>query len=595
MSSALLRYAPAEAAEADAAETAAAAANAAGMAAAPAGGAAASTGEEANAGRAERPRVLVVRCCRTPQLTAALALARARHPGAELVVLSHRGHGDTLRAAGADRIVEIPGIRFGLLGVPPWLLLRLRGERFTEIVIPQMTHYRELHGNIYRVVAAIGAERVLIVPGDQPVEQLSRGRFRLDALQYSCAGFLARWDAHVFLATLLAACLVRRPPVAAAPAGVRRKVLHIISSLGVGGAQVQLAELLNRTPAAEFDVELLVLGESDGDFSRQWLKRDDITISYVRSWPRLALSVREIAERCRAGRYDVVHTWLFMANMVGAAAARLAGVPVVIGSVRNLSVWKREMWYRQWWHRLGDVLGSRAADIVTVNAHALVDDHARWAWMPTRDIAVIHNGLDPARVTGDRAASRARLAAASGQPHDTVFIGTVGRLAHEKDQATFLEILAGVRAVRRDVHGIVIGDGELRATLEARAASLALDGAVTFLGRRPDARSLAAGFDLFVLTSRSEGFPNVLLEATFLEVPCVATDIAGNPDVLDSELSLFPPGDVQAGVGRVLQALADRPATAARTAAVRRRALQLFTADRSTANWLELYRRLLAS
>jgi glycosyltransferase involved in cell wall biosynthesis len=521
-------------------------------------------------------------------------LARARHPGADLAVLSHPGHGDTIRAAGADRVIEIPGRRFGLLRLPPWKLLQLRAEAFTEVVIPQMTHYPELHSNIYRVVAAIAPDRVVVVPGDEPVQEVDGARFRLDLLQHSFAAFLARWDAHVFLATLAAACLVRRPAVAAA-GGRRRKVLHIISSLGVGGAQVQLAELLNRTPATEFDIELLVLGESDGDFSRQWLKRDDITISYVRNWPRLALSVGEIADRCRAGGYDLVHTWLFMANMVGAAGARLAGVPVVIGSVRNLSVWKREKWYRQWWHRLGDMLGSRAADVVTVNARALVEDHARWAWMPARDIEVIHNGLDPARVTGNRVESRATLLAASGQPEGTVFVGTVGRLAHEKDQRTFLRVLAGVRAVRRDVHGIVIGDGELRGTLEAEATALGLDGgAVTFLGRRPDARSLAAGFDLFVLTSRSEGFPNVLLEASFLAVPCVATNIAGNPDVLDYDCSLFPAGDVAGGVRRVLQALADPQRTAERTAAVRRRALELFTADRSTANWLTLYRRLLA-
>jgi glycosyltransferase involved in cell wall biosynthesis len=77
-------------------------------------------------------------------------------------------------------------------------------------------------------------------------------------------------------------------------------------------------------------------------------------------------------------------------------------------------------------------------------------------------------------------------------------------------------------------------------------------------------------------------------------VPCVATNIAGNPDVLDYDCSLFPAGDVDAGVRRVLQALADPQRTAQRTAAVRRRALELFTAEKSVANWLHLYRRLLA-
>ena len=183
------------------------------------------------------------------------------------------------------------------------------------------------------------------------------------------------------------------------------------------------------------------------------------------------------------------------------------------------------------------------------------------------------------------------LLQATGAPESAVFVGTVGRLAHEKDQATFLKVLARVRRVRRDVHAIIIGSGELRAPLERLAEQAGLTGAITFLGERSDARRLIAGFDLFLLTSRSEGFPNVLLEATFLGVPCVATSIAGTPDVLGRAASLFPPGDVAVGAERVLAALADRPAVLRQTAEVRRRALELFTTERSVAAWLGLYQR----
>ena len=539
-----------------------------------------------------RTRVLVIRCCRVPQFLAAVHVARTRNPEAEIVALSHRGHRDVLLAAGADRVIEIGGLRFGLLHAAPWTIARLREERFAEVIVPQMTAHLEAHSNLFRLVAAIQPARAVVLPGDgqpQVVERRALPRF---ALHHSLTGLLQRFDVPIFLAMLAAACLVRRPAVP--PANGRRRVLHIISSLGVGGAQVQLAQLLDHTPPSEFDVELLVLGRSDGDFSRQWLARGDIRVSYVDQWPRLALSVREIAARCRSGRYDIVHTWLFMANMAGAAAARLAGVPLVVASVRNLSLWKREAWYRQWWHRLGDALGSRAADVVTVNAAALVEDHARWAFMGTKNIDVIHNGLDPAKLAFDRSEGRALLVEATGAPADTLFVGTVGRLAHEKDQATFLRVLAGVRTVRREVRGVVVGNGELRGRLEALARELGLADAVTFLGQRADARRLAAGFDLFLLTSRSEGFPNVLLEAAFMGVPCVATNIAGNPDVLDFDCSLFPAGDADAGVRRVLKALADPQKLAVRTATVRQRALELFTADKSVGAWLHLYRRLLA-
>jgi len=67
-------------------------------------------------------RVLIVRCCCAPQLAAAVKVVRDRHPRAEIAVLSHRGHADTIRAAGADRVIEIAGTRFGLLRLGPWAL-----------------------------------------------------------------------------------------------------------------------------------------------------------------------------------------------------------------------------------------------------------------------------------------------------------------------------------------------------------------------------------------------------------------------------------------------------------------------------------------
>jgi glycosyltransferase involved in cell wall biosynthesis len=534
-------------------------------------------------------RVLILRSCRAAEFAAAVRIARARHPKAEIAALTHPGHRDALRAAGVDRIVEMTGRRFGLLRLSPWTLQRLRADSYDEVVIPQMSAYADVHVNLYWVVSALRCRAVLILAGETMKAFDHRSFFRY-TLRQTFSGLLATIDVPVFLA-LLAAALVLRGRQTRPPASGRRRVLHVISSLGVGGAQVQLAEVLDRTPADQYDVELLVLGRSDGDFSRQWLNREDVTISFLDEWPRLTPSVFEIRDRCRAGQYDLVHTWLFMANIVAVAGARLAGVPLVIASVRNLSVWKREQWYRKWWHRTADILGSHAADVVTVNAHALVADHARWALMRQSRIEVIHNGLDPSRFLADRREARGRLVDTAGVPADAVLVGTVGRLAHEKDQSTFLRIVAEVRKTRPAVRGIVVGHGELRSVLEALAAELGLADALVFLGERSDARQLMAGLDLFVLTSLSEGFPNVLLEATLFGVPCVATNLAGNPDVLVLEESLFPAGSVSAGTQRVHAMLANPAATAERQQTIRQRAMTLFTAERSVANWLDLYRR----
>jgi glycosyltransferase involved in cell wall biosynthesis len=541
----------------------------------------------------ERARVLILRSCRMPQFERAVAHARAARPRAEIVALTHRGHQDALRAAGVDRVIEIPGCRFGILRVAPWRLRRLRRERFDEVVIPQMEALLDVNRNLHRFAAMLRGSRFTIIPGEAPpIGYENASAFRRSLVGWSgWPSLLSRVDAPVFVLMLAAACVARRRPVAD-EAPRKRRVLLVISSLGLGGAQVQLAELLNRLPRDEYDVDLLALGR-DGEFSRQWLTRDDVEVAFVKQWPRLVPSVLEIKARCEERQYDLVHTWLFMANAVGVAAARLAGVPAVIASVRNLSVWKRERWYRKWWHRPADVLGSHAADLVTVNARALVKDHARWALMRAAPIEVVHNGLDPSRIVADRDGARRSLLELCGAPSDAVLVGAVGRLALEKDHATFIRLIAALRQERPDVRGVVIGDGELRARLETIAAGLGLGRLITFTGARTDARTLMAGLDALVLTSLSEGFPNVLLEAAFLGVPSVATNLAGNPDVLHFEELLFPAKDAEAGAARVLALLGDREQTRRMTHAVQARALSLFTSARSVAAWLALYDRRL--
>jgi glycosyltransferase involved in cell wall biosynthesis len=274
--------------------------------------------------------------------------------------------------------------------------------------------------------------------------------------------------------------------------------------------------------------------------------------------------------------------------VIGVAGARLAGVPRVIASVRNLSLWKRT-WYHQWWFRAADALCSRAADVVTVNAEALTTDHGRWAWYPSRRIQVVHNGLDPSLFLGDIREARTRVRHAAGLADDAVVIGLVGRLAPEKDHLTFLRMMQMVRAERPDVHAVIVGDGQLRTQLETASEEMGLSDVVTFLGERDDARKLMAGFDLFVLTSTIEGFPNVLLEAAFLGVPSVASRVGGSPDVLANPEDTFVAGDAPAAAQRVLMLL-DSPSLAEAGAVLTRlRAFTLFTADRTASRWFALY------
>lgn len=534
-----------------------------------------------------RPRVLVVRCCRAPQFAAAVTLARGRHPHAEVVALSHPGFEDVLAAAGADRVIEIPGRWFGLLHLSPRRIARLRREAFDEVVVPQMTPFGDLHSNIYRVVAAMRPSRMVVIPGERPPDVIEADAILRFTVRYTIAAVCARIDTPLLLALLVAVHLAPRRRSQRRTG--RTRVLHIIPSLGVGGAQRQLAEVVNRTPADRYDVDVLVFGRDGDEFARQWFSRD-VTITYLTRWPRFFLSVFDVRRHCIQGDYDVVHAWLFMANVVGVAGARLAGVRQIIASVRSMSLWKRH-WYRQWWYRAADVLGTHAADVVTVNAEALAADHGAWARYPAHRIQVVPNGLEPSQFLVDAADARRHVRVAAGVPAGGLVVGTVGRLAHEKDHGAFLRMIASVRQVDSRVHGVIVGDGQLRAPLEALAGELGLAGHVSFLGERDDARRLMAGFDVFVLPSTIEGFPNVLLEAAFLGVPSVASRVGGSPEILTDPRDLFEVGDSDRAARRVVALLGDRSGAASGAELTRQRAFTRFTVDQTAKRWFALYDR----
>jgi glycosyltransferase involved in cell wall biosynthesis len=529
-------------------------------------------------------RVLVIRSCRMPQFRTLVERVTTMHPDAEIWALTHEASGEQVRAAGVHHVI---GHRTGRLTA--WRLgfaslWRLRRLRFDAVVIPLVDDNLRAGANLLRLAAILAPSFVMIWP--QPAAARTVDRSRLRWLAFSAT--LNCPESIITLVQMLrAVCRGRSGRRAPAP-GARLRVLHVINSLGLGGAQVQFAELVNRTPPDEFDVEVLVLTD-EGEFSRCRLLREDVPITYVGDTSRILTPLAAISEHCAGGAYDVVHTWLPMANMLASAAARLAGVPHVIISIRSLNPGCYP-YYTQWWHRIGDVLAARLADVVTVNAQPLVRDHARWAMMSRRRITVVHNGLSP-EVSQDLPGSRRWLRALLGVDPDAIVVGTVGRLAVEKDQATFLRGLAALRRLDVEFRGVLVGTGRCEAPLRRLTTELGLDDCVTFLGARADARRIIAGLDVLSLTSLGEGFPNVLLEAGLLGVPVVSTDVGGVSDLITDPAALFSPGDPDAAATTLAATLRHGERTTARTARMKARCLELFTADRMAATWLALYRQ----
>jgi len=175
-------------------------------------------------------------------------------------------------------------------------------------------------------------------------------------------------------------------------------------------------------------------------------------------------------------------------------------------------------------------------------------------------------------------------------------LGFVGRLTPQKDPLAFVALLAALRRERPDVQGVIVGDGPLRAEVERAAREAGLAASCRLLGERADVAALLAALDVFVLSSVSEGFPFVVLEAMAMERPVVATAVNGVPEIVEDGITgrLVARGDGAALARAVREALAAPEAARAMGRAGRRRVAERFTARRMVAETEALYREVLS-
>jgi glycosyltransferase involved in cell wall biosynthesis len=145
--------------------------------------------------------------------------------------------------------------------------------------------------------------------------------------------------------------------------------------------------------------------------------------------------------------------------------------------------------------------------------------------------AVIHSGVDfaPAAPEGP---GREEMRRELGIPPGALVVGTLGRLTAVKGQGDLVEAFARVRSQVQNAWLLLVGDGEERANLEARARKLGVEGCTVLAGWRQEVFALLAAMDIFALPSRNEGMGKALVEAMFAGLPCVATRVGGIPELV---------------------------------------------------------------
>src|SRR2546425_10806161 len=308
------------------------------------------------------------------------------------------------------------------------------------------------------------------------------------------------------------------------------RVCHIMSADLWAGAEVQVATTVSYL-AERSDVDVIAVLLNEGRLA-QHLRQLGIEVAVVDEHRYTSFGILRFLIRFLRDRdVDVVHTHRYKDTVLGAMAAKLAGVPHVIRTIHGLREpmrgWDRAKFLA--YEALDKAALWCFADRVIAVSRTMAEI-LRQSGYRRSSVTHIHNGLDLQQIVAAR--SRQDVRRELGVGADAFLIGTVGRLSAVKAHADLLRAAALILQFNPEATFLIVGDGPLRDALTALAAELGVDHACVFAGPRADVYDLVGAMDVFVLPSLDEGIPMALLEAMALGRPVVATRVGGVPEVV---------------------------------------------------------------
>jgi len=367
----------------------------------------------------------------------------------------------------------------------------------------------------------------------------------------------------------------------------RRKVLHVIVGLDVGGAERTLQRLVD--PASDFhEYEHVVVSlTTPGRLGPAMQSRGVRVLALgMRDFRHALSTLWKLRQAIRAEHPDIVQCWMYHADLMGGVAARLAGQSRIVWGIRTTDIVSGSSRMTAVVRRICAALSRVIPRIIVCAAEAARRTHVAEGYDSAR-MVVIPNGYDTTQpLAVDDQARQLRAQHAIGP--DAVVIGCVARFNVYKDLRTFVRATGVVAASRDDVRVIMVGLGLERANQELMAwiNETESPGRFILLGERDDVPSCLASMDIFCLSSRSEGMPNAVAEAMAMGVPCVATDV-GDTAILVGDTGLIVPRENPAALASALSAMAGMPSAARRELGMRAR--QRIETDYSVGRMRERY------
>jgi len=322
-----------------------------------------------------------------------------------------------------------------------------------------------------------------------------------------------------------------------------RRVFYLVDSLDVGGTETQAVELALRIGAMGYEVTLGCLRAKGPLLDRL----QGSLVAVVEFHPQGGIdSLRGIYQILRLSwflrhdRFDVVHTHDLWSNLMGIPAARLAGIPAIVSSRRDLGHFD---WYqgkrRAWLRRVQNLSSAVLTNALQVRDALITED----GFAPEK-LRVIHNGVDLKKF--EVPSEREVLFPDTGKGKLIVLVGNMH--SDVKGHPCLIASAPAVILEFPSTRFVFVGDGEARQRFENQVRELGLDEKFIFLGRRDDVARILASCDIAVLPSRAEGLPNAVLEYMAAGLPTVVSRVGGNSELVEDEVTglLVPSEDAVA-------------------------------------------------
>lgn len=308
----------------------------------------------------------------------------------------------------------------------------------------------------------------------------------------------------------------------------RKKILHLITGLEIGGAEMMLLKTLPRMQAAFNNRVCCIMGH--GPMSER-LEKTGIPVYYLNLKNifdlRVIIRFKKITKEFQP---DILVTYLIHADIFGRILGKIFGVKKIICSVRAKLIQPKYLPFL-----FLDALTSPLVAHYHFNSQAVADMYYKFFFLPKRKITVIPNGLEIEKY--DIHIDTQKKKEEFGIYQNKTVLGYTAKLRKQKGHKYLITAFAKVLRNNKDVVLILIGDGAERRNIEKQAQNLGISNDLILLGNRDDIPEILQIIDIFVFPTLFEGMSNALMEAMAAGKPIIATDIPENKELIEDGIS----------------------------------------------------------